>query len=74
MSAFTTYSAEAEQRTVYARFSSVDDLDVQHTDYARDTPVSGDMLAVIAVDRRYRRFARRMQRARAIEKSEGCIG
>lgn len=69
-----TYSAEAEQRTVYARYCSADDLDVQHTDYARDTPVSGDMLAVIASDRRYRSFARRMQRARTIEKSEGCIG
>ncbi|KKI19659.1 MULTISPECIES: hypothetical protein [unclassified Leucobacter] len=76
MSAFTTYSARTEFDTATRRRTDAAMLTEIQDRFGDETPVSGDMLAVLARSTQptARVRERRLRRVRLIEKSEGCIG
>ena len=76
MSAFTTYSARAELCAIQLRHEDAEHLLIAFPRELEDrhaAPVSGDMLAVMKAEL-MPKARRRYDRARLIEKSEGCIG
>lgn len=73
MSAFSTYSAEAEHSTSISRHASIAYLLRMWEECGEAAPISGDMLRVSTRATRMWR-QRRLQRARLQEKSEGCAG